>query len=281
MADPEPSPVRRALRAWYGPRRDRYPWRTDPPDPYAVLVSEVMLQQTQAARVAPSFTAFLARFPDVRSLASASRADVLRAWGRLGYHRRAVALHGAARAIVERFDGRIPSEPVELRTLPGVGPYTAAAVAAIAYGVPVVAMDVNVSRVVSRVTSCDEDGVSDAASALLDRRDPASWHQAVMDLGREICRPVPRCGACPLAASCRSRGRVVPRHASRRQTAFAGSNREARGRVLAALRDRGPTGVAGVTRAAGLPAARVTPALDGLIRDGLVDRRGRSYRLSS
>jgi A/G-specific adenine glycosylase len=280
MTAPEPSPVRNALRAWYRPRRDRYPWRTDPPDPYRVLVSEVMLQQTQAARVVPSFEAFVARFPDVGTLARASRSEVVRAWAGLGYHRRAVALHEAARAIVERFGGSVPGDPVSLRTLPGVGPYTAAAVAAIAYGSPVVATDVNVRRVVSRVTG-SERGLEEAALRLLDRRDPGSWHQAVMDLGREVCRPVPRCEACPLATWCRSRGRAVPRHTSRRQSPFAGSTREARGRVLAVLRDHGPMGVAGVSRAAGLPAARVTPALDGLVRDGLVARRGRSYRLSA
>jgi len=278
MGSVEPSPVRRALRTWYRPRQRVYPWRREPVDPYRVLVSEVMLQQTQAARAAPRFVAFVARFPDAGSLARATRADVLRAWAGLGYNRRAVALHDAARAILQRFGGRVPDDPAELRTLPGIGPYTAAAVASIAYGVPVVAMDVNVRRVVARLAGSDGD-VEDEAARLLDRRDPGVWHQAVMDLGRAICRPVPLCGECPLAPWCRSRGRAVPRHASRRQSRFEGSSREARGRVLAALRDRGAMGVAGVTRAAGLPAARVTPALDGLVRDGLVDRRGRSYRL--
>jgi A/G-specific adenine glycosylase len=278
MTDPEPSPAGRALRAWYEPRRSAYPWRTDPPDPYAVLVSEVMLQQTQAARVVPRFEAFIDRFPDVRALARASRAEVLRAWAGLGYNRRALALHGAARAIVERFGGRVPDDPADLRTLPGVGPYTAAAVATIAYGAPVVAMDVNVRRVVSRLTGGDE-SAHDAALRLLDRGDPGSWHQAVMDLGRDVCRPVPRCGACPLGAACRSRGAVVPRHAGARQTRFAGSNREARGRVLAVLRERGSTGIVGLALGAGIPEGRVLPAVDGLVRDGLVERRGRSYRL--
>jgi A/G-specific adenine glycosylase len=279
MTEPEPSRVRRALRAWYAPRRSRYPWRTDPPDPYAVLVSEVMLQQTQASRVAPIFERFLDRFPDVRALARASRADVLRAWAGLGYHRRAVALHAAARTIVERFAGEVPADPADLRSLPGVGPYTSAAVASIAYGVPVVAMDVNVRRVVSRVTMCDDGDVPDAALRLLDRADPGSWHQAVMDLGREICRPAPRCERCPLAEGCRSRGSTVSRRVSRPQTRFEGSNREARGRVLAVLRDRGSAGAVGLTRATGLPATRVTPALAGLVRDALVERHGRSYRL--
>jgi A/G-specific adenine glycosylase len=243
-----------------------------------VLVSEVMLQQTQAARVAPRFEAFVSTFPHVRALARATRADVLRAWGDLGYPRRALALHGAASAIVERFGGRVPEDPAELRTLPGVGPYTANAVAAIAYGRPVVAMDVNVRRVIARLARSERD-VDERAEEILDRRDPGAWHQAVMDLGREICRPTPRCDVCPLARWCRSRGRATPRVAGRPQGRFEGSNRQARGRVLAALRERGSMGPVGVTRAAGLPAARVTPALDGLVRDGLVERRGRSYRL--
>ena len=155
-----------------------------------MLVSEVMLQQTQAARVAPRFAAFVSRFPDVRTLAAASRADVLRAWGDLGYPRRAAAMHAAARAIVDRFGGRVPADPAELRTLPGIGPYTASAIAAIAYGRPVVAMDVNVRRVISRLGGSER--VDAQAARLLDRRDPATWHQAVMDLGREVCRPVER-----------------------------------------------------------------------------------------
>ena len=274
----EPSPVRRALRAWYGPRRDAYPWRRDPPDPYRVFVSEVMLQQTQAARVAPRFETFVSAFPDVRALARATRADVLRAWGDLGYPRRAIRLHAAASAIVERFGGRVPDDPAELRTLPGVGPYTASAIAAIGYGRPVVAMDVNVRRVISRVAGSERD-VDERAEELLDLRDPSAWHQALMDLGREVCRPVPRCDGCPLARWCRSRGRATSRVSSRPQGRFEGSNRQARGRVLASLRERGSMGLVGVTRAAGLPAARITPALEGLLRDGLVERRGRSYRL--
>jgi hypothetical protein len=121
MTELEPSRVRRSLRAWYGPRRSSYPWRTDPPDPYAVLVSEVMLQQTQASRVAPVFERFLERFPDVRALARASRADVLRSWAGLGYHRRAVALHAAARTIVDRFGGPHPGPRSRSPLAPGRG----------------------------------------------------------------------------------------------------------------------------------------------------------------
>ncbi|MGZ8584621.1 MAG: A/G-specific adenine glycosylase [Actinomycetota bacterium] len=124
-----------ALRAWYRPRRRAYPWRGSG-DPYAVLVSEVMLQQTQAARAVPVFERFLARFPTVEALASAPRSEVVRAWAGLGYNRRAVALSEAAREIERAHGGRIPGDPEVLRTLPGVGPYTAAAVASFAFGAP-------------------------------------------------------------------------------------------------------------------------------------------------
>jgi A/G-specific adenine glycosylase len=140
-----------ALLAWYRPRPHDYPWRSAHPDPYAVLVSEVMLQQTQAARVAPAYRSFLERFPDVRALSSAARAELLRSLGRPGIPRRALALREAARAIVRDHEGRVPSDPAVLRTLPGVGPYTAAAVASIAFGVAVAAVDTNVRRVTARV----------------------------------------------------------------------------------------------------------------------------------
>ena len=195
---------RAALRRWFAARRRAYPWR-GARDPYRILVSEVMLQQTQATRVVPSYRAFVRRFPTIRALAAASRADVLRAWAGLGYNRRAVALHEAAGMVVER-GGRLPSEPAALRWLPGIGPYTAAAVASIAFDVPVPAVDTNGDRVVRRfVLGRDDAGRSEihrAAAAWLDRSDPGGWNQAVMDLGREVCRPVPMCQVCPLARMC-------------------------------------------------------------------------------
>ena len=141
---------REALRAWYAPRRGAYPWRQTR-DPYAIWVSEVMLQQTQAARVVPAYRSFLRRFPTVRALAAAPRRDVVAEWGGLGYNRRAVRLSEAARAIDRDHDGRIPRAKDELLELPGVGPYTAAAVASMGFGEPVAVVDTNVRRVVSRV----------------------------------------------------------------------------------------------------------------------------------
>ena len=283
----EPSPLRRALRAWYRPRREGYPWRRDGTGPYAVLVSEVMLQQTQAARVAVAFDGFLRRFPNVSSLAAAAPADVLRAWSGLGYHRRAVALHEAARTIVRVHGAEVPGDPGALQHLPGVGPYTASAVAAIAFGRPIVAMDVNVRRVASRVVLGREpeerDGprIAAAARVLLDRRDPATWNQAMMDLGREVCRPTPRCDVCPLELWCRFRsaGRPGRSAVAPKQSPFEGSNRQVRGRIVAVLRERPSAGLLGLAAATGFGADRVRSAVTGLVRDGIVERRGRSFRL--
>jgi A/G-specific adenine glycosylase len=248
-----------------------------------VLVSEVMLQQTQASRVEPIFVAFLERFPSVEALAAASRADVLRAWAGMGYNARAVRLQRAAREIVERHGGRVPPSPDVLRTLPGVGPYTASAVASIAFGEPVVAVDTNVRRIVARVAfGAESDEVpaaalSAAAQRWVDARAPGDRNQALMDLGREVCRPAPRCDACPLAPWCRFRraGRSG-RPSAKRQTAFEGSRRQVRGRVVDVLRARPSATVADLARATGFESDRVRAAVDGLVRDGvLAEVRGR------
>ena len=282
--------MRRALARWYAPRRTGYPWRAGDPDAYAVLVSEVMLQQTQAARVEPAFERFLAEFPTVEALAAAPRASVLRAWAGLGYNRRGVALSEAARMIVRNHDGRVPADPAALRRLPGVGPYTAAAVASLAYGAPVPAIDVNVARVVARAVLGAEPGavrpaeVRAAAGRFLDRRDPGGWNQALMDLGREVCRPRPRCEACPLARGCvlvaarrvfgpdRPPGPpstpVPPR---RRQPPFDGSFRQVRGRVVAVLRHIPWATLAGLAEATGRSLGDAAAAVVALTADGVVE----------
>jgi A/G-specific adenine glycosylase len=268
--------VDRDLWAWYRPRRGAYPWRARP-TPYRVLVSEVMLQQTQAARVAPAFRRFLRRFPSLRSLARAPRREVIRAWAGLGYNRRAVSLAEAARTIVRDHGGRVPRDPAILRTLPGVGPYTAAAVASLAYGEPVPALDVNVRRVVARTRLGAEPAephpsdVETAAVEWVDRRDPGMWNQALMDLGREVCRPVPRCGICPIATGCRFRrsGRK-PSVPARRQGPFDGSFRQLRGGIVAALRGHRSLSVGALARSLGEPIHRVVTALRDLSTDRLV-----------
>jgi len=266
-----------ALLRWYRPRRKAYPWR-GVRDPYAVLVSEVMLQQTQAPRVAPVYAAFLERFPTVEGLASAPRAEVVRAWGGLGYNRRAVALSEAARAMVRDHAGRVPPAPEALVRLPGVGPYTAAAVASLAFGVPVAAVDTNVRRVVTRVhlaiepRDAPEREIVSLAGAWLDRRDPGRWNSALMDLGREACRQRPRCEICPLARVCRFRiSGAVPARAPGRQGAFVGSARQVRGAVIRALRTHPTLTLARLSTETGFDVGRVASAVAALSVDGLLE----------
>ena len=198
----------RLLLAWYDREGRDLPWRRTR-DPYAILVSEVMLQQTQASRVVPRFERWLARWPSAEALADASRADVIREWQGLGYNRRAVSLHEAARRIAAG------GWPADLTELPGVGPYTAAAVQCFAWGEPVLPVDTNVRRVQERT------GHAFAPEC----------GQALMDLGARVCLArVPRCGECPLAADCPSRDRRY--EPARRQSRFEGSFRQRRAAVL-------------------------------------------------
>jgi A/G-specific adenine glycosylase len=218
-----------------------------------VLVSEVMLQQTQAARVAPRWTAWVARWPTAASLASASPAEVLGAWVGLGYNRRALRLREAC-AIVAR-DGW----PEDLTVLPGVGPYTAAAVASFAFGKDVAAVDTNVRRVCARLGRGSPD-------ELLPPGEAAAFNQAMMDLGATVCRARnPRCRDCPVAGWCASRGRVEapPRRQADGRAPFEATSRWARGRVVASL-------AAGEGLPVDVPAARLRDALAGLERDGIV-----------
>ena len=228
-----------ALLAWFAERGRDLPWRATR-DPYAVLVSEVMLQQTQVDRVVPRYRAWLDRWPTAESLAAAPRADVIRAWQGLGYNRRAVSLHAAAQAITS--DGW----PQDLTNLPGVGRYTADAVACFAFGEPVLPVDTNVRR------------VHDRSGGSFTGRSAA----ALMDLGATVCLArVPRCSACPLAACCPSRGRrFAP---LRKQSAFAGSFRERRARVLRLVAEASQR-LDGLDR----------EAVDALARDGLVELDG-------
>jgi A/G-specific adenine glycosylase len=260
---------------WFEPRRHAYPWRGTS-DPYAVLVSEIMLQQTQAARVVPAFERFIGRFPTVAALARASRADVVRVWEGLGYNRRPVALSEAARAIVRDHGGRVPADPEELKRLPGIGPYTAAAVASFAYRATIAAVDTNVRRVVARARLGREPGelrrraIDEEAGRWLDRGHPAEWSQALMDLGREICRPEPRCEACPIAADCRARSRSRRgRMAPRRAAPFEGSMRQVRGGIVRVLRRRGAS-VGELAAQTGFPVERIVDAVRALVRDGLL-----------
>ena len=250
------TPLQDAVLAWYRAGRRDLPWRRTR-DPYAILVSEVMLQQTQVARVVPRYEAWLERWPDPASLAAASPAQVLTAWVGLGYNRRALRLHEAC-AVVAR-DGW-PPDAAGLAALPGVGPYTAAAVASFAFGEQVPAIDTNVARVAARLRTTPHE--------LLPPGEAAEWNQAAMELGARVCGArKARCAECPAAAWCPSAGRVVvaPRAAHRTRPRFEDTDRYARGRVVAAL-------AAGAALPAELGPERLERALSALERDGLVVR---------
>jgi A/G-specific adenine glycosylase len=215
-------------------------------DPWAVLVSEVIAQQTQAARAAEAWTRFIAEFPTPAALAATSSATVIRAWRGLGYNRRAIALREAAIAIVEVHRGRVPSSFEELVELPGVGPYTARAVLAIAFNRPVAALDTNIRRVVGRAFIGDPGSgrpgdFQSMADGFVPRGRAATWTHALMDVGAAFCRKrQPRCGECPLARHCRFRSAGLPaeppgRKADRRP--FESTTRWLRGRILDRLRD--------------------------------------------
>ena len=201
----------RKLLAWYRRAARDLPWRRTR-DPYRVLVSEFMLQQTQVSRVAEFYPRFLERFPDLGALARAPARQVREAWDGLGYYARASNLHALARVVRQDFDGTLPAEPDELRKLPGVGPYTAGAVASFAYKKPVPAVDTNVARVIRRVFGNAKRGMRNAelwrlAQALVPRDGKRAWkfNQAVMELGALICvARKPKCPQCPVREVCRT-----------------------------------------------------------------------------
>jgi A/G-specific adenine glycosylase len=272
--------LQRGLLAWYRTSARPLAWRRTR-DPYRILVSEVMLQQTQAARAEPAWEAFCARFPDAPSLAAAPLADVLTMWRGLGYNRRAVSLHRAAQVVVAEHGGALPDDLDALRGLPGVGPYTARAVLAFAFGRDVAPVDVNVARVLSRAVVAaplTPAAAQRVADEVVPRGDGPGWSQALMDLGARVCTArTPRCDACPVAAACawRSGGGEDPAARSslrsRPQAAFAGSDRYHRGRLVDALR-RGAVAAEDLPTAADLAdTGRLAGITDGLVADGLAE----------
>jgi A/G-specific adenine glycosylase len=242
------------LLRWYERERRDLPWRRTR-DPYAILVSEVMLQQTQVARVVPRYEAWLTRWPTVDALAAATLEAVLREWVGLGYNRRAMRLWEAARVVAR--DGW----PERLQDLPGVGPYTAAAVGSFAFGRQEVALDTNARRLFARL----------GAALVPPPGRAADFNQATMELGATVCTArTPRCGACPLRAGCG--GPAPPPARARARERFEDSNRWVRGRVVEAL-------AAGADLPAGIELERLERAIAGLVSDGLVVRDDEGLRL--
>jgi A/G-specific adenine glycosylase len=253
------------------------------------MVSEVMLQQTQTSRVIEPWTRFIDAFPTPRACAEAPLSEVLRLWGGLGFPRRAKALHDAARMIRDEFNGEVPSEVSDLRRLPGIGEYSANAVASFAYGRTVAVIDTNVGRVLARAVAnrtLTRGEARDEARDLLPRTNGASFNQAMLDLGAQFCTAKPRCASCPVARACKwnleGGPDPAPRSAgvSRPQSKFQGSDRQVRGRLLAALRERPHSRQQLLAGLDDVDAKRGGDLIDALVADGLVERRGRLVRLS-
>lgn len=266
-------PALHELLGWWEATRRDLPWRRTR-DPWGVLVSEVMLQQTQVDRVVPRWHRFLERFPTTAACVAAGVGAVVEEWAGLGYNRRAVALHSCATAVVERHDGAFPADLAELLALPGIGPYTARAVLAFAFERDVAVVDTNVGRILARTAG--RPLAAREAQARADELVPAgegwAWNQAMLDLGATVCRKrSPRCDACPVSASCAWAVAGAPdpdpaigSHAvSRPQSRFEGSFRQGRARLLDALRAGAVIVPAGWPAACGWPPADAPPTTDG------------------
>lgn len=283
-----------AVTAWYRQHGRDLPWRHDGFTPWGSLVSEIMLQQTPVARVLGPLAEWLERWPDAASLASASVADVVRAWGSLGYPRRAVRLRECAAAIVERHGGVVPSDVEELLALPGIGDYTARAIAAFAYGQRVPVVDTNVRRVIARAVHGRADSappstrrdLADAEAILPEQAGAAAeFSAAIMELGAIVCTArAPRCEQCPIAHHCAWRAAGYPAYEGPKrpaQAAYEGSDRQLRGFVLAALREAHGTVSEAELTALGDDPARMARILASLEHDGLATREGDNYALGS
>lgn len=279
-----------AVIDWYDRHARDLPWRSPDATPWAVMVSEFMLQQTPVARVLAPWREWLERWPTPSALAAEPVGEAVRAWGRLGYPRRAQRLHAAAVTIVERHGGEVPRDPDALRALPGVGDYTAAAIASFAFGVPQVVLDVNVRRVLARLDAGTDTPVGAPTVAERSRAlawlpagpDAIRWSVATMELGAQLCRASdPGCGSCPVRTACRWRAAGRPPGPPRPRQLYAGTDRAARGHVLQRLRER-PAGdaLAVDDLLHGWPdATQAHRALRSLVADGLVTASPGGYRL--
>jgi A/G-specific adenine glycosylase len=265
---------------WYAAHARDLPWRRPDASPWSVLVSEIMLQQTPVARVLPAHAAWLARWPTPASLAADPPGDAVRQWGRLGYPRRALWLHAGARIMTDEHGGKVPASVHALRQLPGVGNYTAAAVASFAFGQRHAVLDTNVRRVLARLVRGEQmpPGSTSAAEVrlaetLLPVAPPraARWSVAVMELGALVCTAArPDCAGCPVAPQCAwYRAGRPPGAARRASQRYAGTDRECRGRMLGVLRDAAEPVPAARLEASWPDPAQQARALRTLVADGL------------
>jgi len=268
---------------WYAAHARDLPWRRSDASAWAVMVSEFMLQQTPVSRVLPVYEAWMHAWPTPSALAAAAPGEAVRAWGRLGYPRRALRLHGAAQAITERHGGQVPADRQTLRELPGVGDYTAAAVSTFAFGRRNAVLDTNVRRVLARAAAGDELPANSVTAAERQRAESllpegeavaARWSVAVMELGALVCTArSPRCHACPVSAECAWATAGFPAYDGppRRGQTYAGTDRQCRGRLLGVLRECDEPVHRSRLEQAWEDGLQRERALDGLVADGLVE----------
>ena len=284
--------VQKCLLGWYAKHRRDLPWRKTH-DPYRILVSEIMLQQTQVSRVIPKYLAFVREFPTLQQLAKAPQGKVITMWSGLGYNRRARNLQQLAIKIVQDYAGVLPRTPQALRELPGIGPYTAAAVACFAFGAPVALVDVNVRRVLGRVmqgvngpTALSETAMWALAAALVPKQS-VTWNSALMDFGATVCTArTPKCATCPLQAKCVAYPEVLntPPKVAKIKPAFAGSDRYWRGKILLYLQSQPKQSTAtetleSVFQRLGLPKRRLLVLVERLANEHLLQLHAKTVRL--
>jgi A/G-specific adenine glycosylase len=283
------NPLHDPITTWYAQHARDLPWRRPGTSAWSVMVSEFMLQQTPVSRVLAVHEAWMEAWPNPADLAAVPSGDAVRAWGRLGYPRRALRLHASAVAITEQHGGEVPDTYEQLRLLPGVGDYTAAAVASFAFGRSHVVLDTNVRRVLGRAvggTGLPPPAVTraerDRAAALVPEQDPEVWAVAVMELGALVCTAAaPRCAACPVVDLCawHAAGRPAYDGPARKVQTYAGTDRQVRGRLLSVLRDAEGDVTTDRLEAAWHDAVQRDRALASLVDDGLVVRSGEDWAL--
>jgi len=276
----------KAVLRWFEEHKRDLPWRET--TPWGVLVSEIMLQQTPVNRVLPVWNEWMRRWPTPADLASAQKSEVITRWGRLGYPRRALRLHECAQVITQNFAGEVPDNEEQLRSLPGIGEYTAAAITSFAFGQRALVLDINIRRLFAR----HRDGVESprpaitkeertARAALIPDKKPHLWAAATMELGATICTAKnPKCGHCPVAATCTWRSLDYPKSDQPKRTqTWHGTDRQCRGIIVQALRDNSELPLSKILQLWDIP-SQVEKALTTLVEDGLIELNGRDrYRL--
>ena len=270
------------ITSWFKKNKRDLPWRKT--DAWGVLVSEFMLQQTPVNRVLPVYEAWMKRWPTAASLAKATPAEVITAWGRLGYPRRALRLHECAKEITHNFKGKIPESQAELRELPGIGEYTAAAITAFAFEKRSLVLDINIRRLFARLFDGVETPTQSATKVeksryeeLIPKKDPHLWAAATMELGAVICTSQsPKCGACPVAPVCTWRSLDYPKSdIVKRRQSWHGTDRQCRGTIVQALRENEVLTKSQITQLWDVP-SQLEKALLTLLDDGLIESRGKN-----